>query len=80
MSRVDYARKLSELLSRTYRKNELHMFDELYSMQSAAVRNAQKLLQRYSPRNPGIDDPSTTVHLLVLELNQFLPENRKNQA
>ena len=28
MRRVDYADKLSELLSRTYRKNDIHMFDD----------------------------------------------------
>ena len=80
MHRVDYAEKLSEQLSRTYRKNDIHMFDELHPMQSTAVRNAKLLLQQYSPRNPVTDDPSTTVHLLVRELNRFLPENRKNIA
>ena len=76
MPRASYSDKLNELLPRPYRKNELQMYDLLLAKQSTAVRNAERLLKQYSPPNPGKDDPSTTVHLLVQELNRGLPERR----
>ncbi len=80
MRRVDYTEKLGELLPRPYRKNDSDMYDQLYSRQAIAIRNADRLLGQYAPRNPGTDDPSTTVHLLVMELNRFLPETRAKGA
>jgi len=47
------------------------MYDELLSKQPAAIKNATKLLDEYFPRNPEADNPSTTVHRLVQELNSF---------
>ena len=76
MRRVDYTEKLSELLPRHYRKNDSFMYDQLFSRQTTAVRNAERLLRRYPPQSPGTNDPSTTVHMLVQELNRFLPETR----
>ncbi len=76
MRRANYSEKLGELLPSPYRKNDLHMFDQLFSRQATAIGNAERLLHQYSPRNPGTDDPSTTVHLLVQELNRFLPGQR----
>jgi hypothetical protein len=45
-------------------------------VQAEALRNAERLLAQYNPRNPTLDDPSTTVHKLVQELNRFTQERR----
>ena len=71
-----YLERLHELLGHPYDKSASDMYDQLFSRQATAVRNAERLLKQYSPRNPGTDDPSTTVHLLVQELNRFLPGQR----
>ena len=76
--RQDYGRKLSKSLGREYRKNDPNMYDLLSSLQETAIQNAERLLGQYSPPFPAADDPSTTVHKLVKELNRFLPETRAN--
>ena len=76
--RQDYRRKLSKSLGREYRKNDPNMYDLLSSLQETAIQNAERLLGQYSPPFPAADDPSTTVHKLVKELNRFLPETRAN--
>jgi hypothetical protein len=76
--RQDYGRKLSKSLGREYRKNDPNMYDLLSSLQETAIQNAERLLGQYSPPFPAVDDPSTTVHKLVKELNRFLPETRAN--
>ncbi|WP_414755960.1 RloB family protein [Anabaena sp. CCY 9910] len=72
VSRSDYLRKLTALLGYQYSKNSESIYDELLSKQQKAIRNAENLLNQYSPCNPVKDNPSTTVHLLVLELNKFI--------
>jgi hypothetical protein len=72
MSRQEYGARLTELLGHAYRKNSDAMYDELFALQVAAMRNAHRLLAQYSPANPVSDNPSTTVHLLVEQLNRFL--------
>ena len=52
------------------------MYDLLKDQQWAAMRNARKLLTRYVPCNPEKDDPSTTVHLLVEALNEFVSDEK----
>jgi len=48
------------------------MYDRLLTRQPDAIRNAQTLLDSYGPaHNPEKDNPCTTVHLLVQELNQY---------
>lgn len=79
MRRVDYIDKLTQVLPVPYRKNHPNMYDQLLWRQTSALHNAERLLNQYSPHNPGTDDPSTTVHLLVQELNRFLPETRAKQ-
>ena len=66
-----YARLLTKLLSTPYEKNLSDMYERLESRQETAIRNAEKLLNRYDPPDPARDNPSTTVHLLVQELNRF---------
>lgn len=50
------------------------MYQELLDKQQTAIKNAEKLLKNYEPPKPGKDNPSTTVHLLVQKLNEFLPK------
>lgn len=76
LTRGDYTQKLSEELGRPYRKDDDGLYQELLSQQTTAVQHATNLLTQYKPPNPPYDDPSTTVHLLVAELNRFLPQNR----
>ena len=72
--RKDYIRKLSSLLvGQKYQKNSETIYDELLDKQPTAIRNAEKLLTEYDPHVPAKDNPSTTVHLLVQELNRFIP-------
>ncbi len=70
--RKDYLRKLTSLLGRTYQKNSETIYDDLFEKQSTAIRNADNLLKQYDPHNPSKDNPSTTVHRLVQELNKFI--------
>ncbi len=75
LSRADYKKMLStpERLGFSYQKNNPDMYETLQNKQSIAIENANRLLKNYNPPNPGTDNPSTTVHLLVQELNRFLP-------
>jgi|ERR687886_797604 hypothetical protein len=70
--RKDYIPKLSSLLGKKYEKNSETIYDELLDQQPTAIRNAAKLLTEYDPHVPAKDNPSTTVHLLVQELNRFI--------
>ncbi len=70
--RKDYIHKLSLLLGKKYQKNSETIYDELLDKQPTAIRNAEKLLTQYAPPDPANDNPSTTVHLLVQELNRFI--------
>jgi len=72
ITRASYIKKLSALLEFKYEKNSEHMYDLLESKQSTAVRHAEKLLEEYSEFTPEKNNPSTTVHWLVKELNKFV--------
>lgn len=69
--RHDYPAKLTHYLHRPYAKNAA-LFDALWDRQQTAIRNAAALLAQYDPSDPANNDPSTTVHLLVLELRRYL--------
>jgi len=71
VSRSRYAAKLSDWFGHPYQKNSSTIFEELHDRQAAAIRNAERLLSQYSPLNPVADNPSTTVHKLVEQLNRF---------
>ncbi len=71
ITRQDYLRKLNEYLSDGYQKNSTTMFDLLQSRQEEAIKRASRLLNNYSRQNPNNENPSTTVHLLVEELNRY---------
>ena len=70
--RSDYSKKLSNLTGKPYAKNCCDMYDELLSLQPIAIAHADRLLQEYPKPNPVIDNPSTTIHQLVKELNRFI--------
>ncbi|MBW4562798.1 MAG: RloB family protein [Mojavia pulchra JT2-VF2] len=74
--RSDYIKKLNYLLKKTYKKNSETIYDELFVKQSLAIKNAENLLRQYDPHVPAKDNPSTKVHLLVQELNKFIPETK----
>ena len=72
--RVRYQELLTDRLGEPYAKNDRGMYDRLLARQPTAIRNAARLLASYAPdRNPEADNPSTTVHLLVQELNRYIP-------
>jgi len=72
ISRDAYKAKLTSLLGKKYEKNSKMLYDDLLDKQNTAIENAEKLLNQYEPKNPVKDNPSTTVHLLVQELNRFI--------
>ncbi len=72
ISRRDYQLKLSTLLGRRYKKNDKVLYDELVDKQETAIRNAERLLLIHTCSRCSEKNPSTTVHLLVKELNKFL--------
>lgn len=74
ISRQDYQNMLTKLLGHEYKKNSETIYEELKDKQENAIKNAKRLLQEYEPPNPESDNPSTTVHLLVEELNSFIPD------
>ncbi len=70
--RSDYCKKLDKLLENKYEKNSTDIYDRIEYRQSTAIKNAENLLNQYEPVNPESDNPSTTVHILVQELNKFI--------
>lgn len=72
LSRMRYQQMLTQRLEKPYRKNAPDMYNLLKDQQPEAIRNAQRLLAFYGPdHNPERDNPSTTVHRLVEELNYY---------
>ena len=76
--RKRYYEKLTELLNFPYDKN-IPLYSRLIDRQKTAIMYAQRLLQQYQPYDPAKSNPSTTVHLLVEQLNRFTPESRTRQ-
>lgn len=72
ISRKDYIKMLTDTMEQKYEKNNPNMYEQLESRQPVALRNAKRLLKEYDPPNPEQNNPSTTVHLLVEQLNRFL--------
>jgi hypothetical protein len=71
LSRTQYASKLTEQLGRPYHKNDPAMYETLLRMQPVAIQNATKLRRQYEPHDPAKDNPCTTVHQLVTEMNRW---------
>jgi len=62
---------LTRLLEVPYKKNLPDMYERLESLQETAIQHAERLLDMYQLHRPVYDNPSTSVHLLVQELNRF---------
>lgn len=73
-----YREKLTSSLGFGYEKN-ICIYPYLIDRQETALQNARRLLKLYRPYDPARNDPSTTVHCLVEELNRFTPEARAQQ-
>jgi hypothetical protein len=67
LSRDQYEGKLTERLKFKYVKNSEVMYEILLPLQEAAIKNAEKLLLFH----PNKENPSTTVHKLVIQLNSY---------
>lgn len=65
----DYCTRLQHHLG-SYNKNSADLYTTLLRMQQTAIANARRLHQSYNPWDPATADPSTTVYLLVEELNR----------
>ncbi|RME56910.1 RloB domain-containing protein [Candidatus Parcubacteria bacterium] len=70
ISRRRYQETLSKRLGKAYKKNDPTLYDVLLERQPKAIQNAERLLASYPEHNPARDDPCTTVHHLVRELNK----------
>jgi hypothetical protein len=71
---------LDDLLGHRYQKNDRNIYQQLLPCQARAIHNARRLLAQYDPPNPAQDNPSTTVFLLVEELNRYSPENLRRTS
>ncbi len=71
IGRKEYCKRLTDLMGMEYKKNHPDIYRLLENRQASAIRNAEKLLTQYNPPRAEKDNPSTTVHLLVQELNRF---------
>ena len=71
ISRKRYEEKITKYIGAKYKKNDPRMYDILLSRQNKAISRAKKLLKIHSTKNPADMNPSTTVHLLVEELNKL---------
>lgn len=66
---------LGKLLGMEYHKKEgfaSDLYNYLQARQPQAIRNAEVILSEISAGNPAAEESSTTVHLLVSELNKYL--------
>lgn len=71
--RSQYQDMLTQRLGKPYRKNSKEMYALLEDRHPTAIHYAQRLLDSYGPEhNPEKDNPCTTVHLLVQELNRYV--------
>jgi RloB-like protein len=70
--RSDYKKKLTKSLGCDYEKNSDDMYMKLEDKQNQAIKHAKILLASYDPHEPESDNPATTVHLLVEELNRYI--------
>lgn len=57
-----------------YEKNLINTYDELLSSQDNAIKFAKKLLKEINNGCPHKNKPTTTVHLLVEKLNEYIKE------
>lgn len=81
INRNAYIELLNNYLGIRYQKNDPLMYQRLRCHLNDAISNAQKLIAEYTNPHPGRDDPSTTVHELVIELlNQTRPFSERTSG
>lgn len=68
--REDYEKKLGQHLGHPYDKTSARLYAELETRQDTAIAHAARLLASHPRADPEANNPSTTVHLLVQELNK----------
>jgi hypothetical protein len=71
LHRTAYREKLSQYFGERYKKNSSSMYRDLRSKQATAIQNARRLLVMHGSESPERANPSTTVHLLVQELQRL---------
>ncbi|MEA2013420.1 MAG: RloB family protein [Verrucomicrobiota bacterium] len=71
MSRTEYKDVLSKYLGEKYKKNDPDMYRKLEKNQEKTIKNSTKLLARHNGTTPSKSNPTTQVHLLVQELNEY---------
>lgn len=75
LHRNKYADMLTKLTGMKYSKSEgfgALMYNRLVKLQHQAIKNATTVLKEISHGNPALEESSTTVHLLVEELDKFM--------
>jgi len=75
LHRNSYAGMLTKLTGMQYSRSEgfgSMMYNRLAAIQQQAIKNAKIVLSEISKGNPAAEESSTTVHLLVEELNKYL--------
>ena len=75
LHRNSYPDMLSKLAGIPYSKTEgfgAILYNRLLHLQPHAIKNAAAVLAEMSHGNPAMEESSTTVHLLVEELNKFI--------
>lgn len=73
--RNSYPEMLTKLTGLSYSKSEgfgAVMYNRLINLQPQAIKNAKAVLAEISRGNPAMEESSTTVHILVNELNRYL--------
>lgn len=71
ISRTSYKERLTNRLGFEYKKNDPRMFQELETHLPNAISNAERLISTYGDNHsPARDNPSTYVHVLVMELQK----------
>lgn len=75
LHRSKYEKMLSALLGFPYTKKSgvsSKMFNVLFPRQEQAIHHAKTVMKQFEGNNPAQQESSTTVYLLVEELNRFL--------
>ena len=75
LHRSRYEKMLSTLLGFAYTKKtgvSSKMFNALFPKQEQAINHAKTIMKQFDGNNPAQQESSTTVYLLVEELNKFL--------
>ena len=63
-------KEINKINSQSYQKNSNSMYEIIRNMEKNAIKNAERLLEMHKKEHSYLKkDPSTTVHLLVNDLN-----------